>query len=177
LISNRERDYMKFSRFDGFSQAIYLPVFQTAGVVKEALALLERPMDDFTNSPDKILFKPILSHVTMRTAMSEVWELGNYVLLKLLGPVHNDDAVYIMNYVLKWVESGTVTDHMYVAKIRSAVNGLIQVVDILGKGIGRRKPSPHCRSTGKLNKRQEPTGPPASGICRSRCYSDYEVCI
>lgn len=167
LISNRERDYMKFSRFDGFSQAIYLPVFQTAGVVEEALALLERPMDDFTNSPDKILFKPILSHVTMRTAVSEVWELGNYVLLKLLGPVHNDDAVYIMNYVLKWVESGTVTDHMYVAKIRSAVNGLIQVVDVLGKGIGRRKPSPHCRSTGKLTKRQEPTGPPASGIRRS----------
>ena len=88
--------------------------------------------------------------------MSEVWELGNYVLLKLLGPVHNDDAVYIMNYVLKWVESGTVTDHMYVAKIRSAVNGLIQVVDVLGKGIGRRKPSPHCGSTGKLTKNKNP---------------------
>lgn len=92
----------------------------------------------------------------MRTAVSEVWELGNYVLLKLLGPVHNDDAVYIMNYVLKWVESGTVTDHMYVAKIRSAVNGLIQVVDVLGKGIGRRKPSPHCGSTGKLTKNKNP---------------------
>jgi len=46
LISNRERDYLKFSRFDGFSQAIYLPVFQTAGVVEVALALLKRPMDD-----------------------------------------------------------------------------------------------------------------------------------
>ena len=41
LISNRERDYLKFSRFDGFSQAIYLPVFQTAGVVEKVLALLE----------------------------------------------------------------------------------------------------------------------------------------
>ena len=62
-----------------------------------------------------------------------------------------------MNYVLKWVESGTVTDHdMYVAKIRSAVNGLIQVVDVLGKGIGRRKPSPHCRSTGKLRDKNPP---------------------
>ena len=96
MISNRERDYMKFSRFDGFSQAIYLPVFQTAGVVEEALALLERPMDDFTNSPDKILFKPILSHVTMRTAVSEVWELGNYFLLKLLGPLHNVMMPYIL---------------------------------------------------------------------------------
>jgi callose synthase len=27
IISNRERDYLKFSTFDGFSQAIYLLVF------------------------------------------------------------------------------------------------------------------------------------------------------
>jgi len=37
IISNRERDYLLFSRFDGFSQAIYLPVFQTAGVIDEVL--------------------------------------------------------------------------------------------------------------------------------------------
>ena len=110
LISDRKRDYMKFSRFDGFSQAIYLPVFQTAGVVEEALAQLERPMteDSTVLTNDANLFKPILNHVTMRTAVSEVWELENYVLLKLLGSVHNNDAVYIMNYVLKWVEGGDV---------------------------------------------------------------------
>lgn len=167
LISNRECDYMKFSRFDGFSQAIYLPVFQTAGVVEEALALLERPMDDYALTSDNNLFKPILNHVTMRTAVSEVWELGNYVLLKLLGPVHNDDAVYMMNYVLKWVESGTVTDHMKITKIRGVLNCLIQLVDVLGKGIGRRKPASQRRSTGKTKKRQEPTGPPARGIRRA----------
>ena len=167
LISNRERDYMKFSRFEGFSQAIYLPVFQTAGVVEEALALLERPMDDDTYTRDDVLFKPILNHVTMRTAVSEVWELGCYVLLKLLGPVHNDDAVFIMNYVLKWVEGGTVSDHMKITKMRSVVNGLLQVVDVLGKGIGRRKPAPQRRSTGKAKKRQAPAGPPATGIRRS----------
>mmetsp|Transcript_9615 Transcript_9615/g.21673 ORF Transcript_9615/g.21673 Transcript_9615/m.21673 type:complete len:2178 (+) Transcript_9615:367-6900(+) len=167
LISNRERDYMKFSRFDGFSQAIYLPVFQTAGVVEEALALLERSTDDYAFTGDNELFKPILNHVTMRTAVSEVWELGNYVLLKLLGQVHNDDAVYIMNYVLKWVESGTVSDHMKIVKIRVVVQTLIQLVDVLGKGIGRRKPASQRRSTGKTKKRNEPTGPPARGIRRA----------
>jgi len=167
LISNRERDYMKFSRFDGFSQAIYLPVFQTAGVVDEALSLLERPMDDTALFTDNDLFKPILNHVTMRTAVSEVWELGNYVLLKLLGPVHNDDAVFIMNYVLKWVESGTVSDHMKIAKIRGVVNSLVQLVDVVNKGIGRRKPASQRRSTGKATKRQEPVGKPKGGFRRT----------
>ena len=27
ILSNEERDNLKFSRFDGFSQVIYLPVF------------------------------------------------------------------------------------------------------------------------------------------------------
>jgi len=169
LISNRERDYMKFSRFDGFSQAIYLPVFQTAGVVEEALAQLERPMTDDSHvlTNDANLFKPILNHVTMRTAVSEVWELGNYVLLKLLGPVHNDDAVYIMNYVLKWVEGGTVTDHMQITKIRGVMKCLVQLVDVLGKGVGRRKPASQRRSSGsKAKKRNEPVGPPARGVFR-----------
>ena len=159
LISNRERDYMKFSRFDGFSQAIYLPVFQTAGVVEEALALLERPTDDDVLTNDDNLFKPILNHVTMRTAVSEVWELGNYVVLGILGPVHNDDAVYIMNYVLKWVESGTVTNHMNITKIRGVVNNLVSLVDGIGKSIGRRKPASQRRFTGKTVKRQEPAAP------------------
>eukprot|EP00578_Thalassiosira_sp_NH16_P001495 CAMPEP_0181139254 /NCGR_PEP_ID=MMETSP1071-20121207/34687_1 /TAXON_ID=35127 /ORGANISM="Thalassiosira sp., Strain NH16" /LENGTH=2241 /DNA_ID=CAMNT_0023226155 /DNA_START=250 /DNA_END=6976 /DNA_ORIENTATION=+ len=170
LISDRERDYMKFSRFDGFSQAIYLPVFQTAGVVEEALALLERPAgDDLALTSDNELFKPILNHVTMRTAVSEVWELGSYVLLKLLGPVHNDDAVCIMNYVLKWVEGGTVTDHMKIAKIRGVVKALIQLVDVLGKGIGRRKPAKTRRLApgARSKKKAEPVGPPARGIRRA----------
>eukprot|EP00804_Cyclotella_cryptica_P006003 CCRYP_000253-RC/>CCRYP_000253-RC protein AED:0.05 eAED:0.05 QI:240/1/1/1/1/1/9/998/2010 len=174
LISNRERDYLKFSRFDGFSQAIYLPVFQTAGVVEEALSLLERPVDDY-DATDNDLFKPILNHVTMRTAVSEVWELGNYVLLKLLGPVHNDDVTYIMNYVLKWVESGTVIDHMKITKVRGVVKSLVELVDVIGKGIGRRKPAAKRRSTGQKKKVQEQPGPPAKGIRRSISASSLSM--
>ena len=53
---------MKFSCGDGFSQAIYLLVSQTAGVVKEALGLLERPTDDNFLTNDDNLFKPILEN-------------------------------------------------------------------------------------------------------------------
>jgi callose synthase len=111
----------------------------------------------------------------MRTAVSEVWELGNYVLLKLLGPVHNDDVTYIMNYVLKWVESGTIIDHMKITKIREVVTSLVELVDVIGKGIGRRKPAANRRSTGQKKKAQEPAGPPAKGIRRSISASSLSM--
>ena len=38
IVSNSEMDNLKFSQFDGFSQAIYLPVFQTAGVIENVLS-------------------------------------------------------------------------------------------------------------------------------------------
>eukprot|EP00957_Ditylum_brightwellii_P020332 1534202-Ditylum_brightwellii.AAC.1 len=81
IVSNQERDNLKFSVFDGFSQAIYLPVFQTAGVIENVLHELERPQEEYMAGAeneivtDGAFFGPVLSHLTMRTAVSEVWEL------------------------------------------------------------------------------------------------------
>jgi hypothetical protein len=136
---------------------------------------LERPVDDY-EATDFDLFKPILDHVTMRTAVSEVWELGMYTILKLMGPVHNDDITYIMNYVLRWVESGTVIDHINITKIRGVMKNLVDLVDVLSKGIGRRKPAVTRRSTGqKKIVKQEPTGPPAKGMRRSISASSLAI--
>jgi callose synthase len=171
IISNRERDYLKFSTFDGFSQAIYLPVFQTAGIIENALTELERPSDEYTSRlglvTDDKLFKPILDHVTMKTAVSEVWELGSYIFVQLLSSIHNNDVVAIMNLILKWTEEGNMVQHLRMEKIRSVVNNFVEVVKILQKGIGRRKPASKKRSTGKKVVRQEMRRPVVSGIRRS----------
>ncbi len=142
IISNRERDNLKFSRFEGFSQAIYLPVFQTAGVMDDVLTILETPRED-QSAPvsDAELFKPILDHVTMRTAVYEVWELGTYMLQKILGSVHNDDVVAVTGLILKWTENGSISNQVDSTKARQAMNAFIQLVTTLQKGIGRRKPS------------------------------------
>jgi callose synthase len=86
-VSNSESDNLKFSQVDGFSQAIYLPVFQTAGAIEDVLSELERPMDDYVDSKtgkctDESYFKPISEHVTMQTAVSEVWELGAFLIMQ-----------------------------------------------------------------------------------------------
>ena len=136
--------------------------------------MLERPVDDY-EANDSDLFKPILDNVTMRTAVSEIWELGNYALLKLLGPVHNNDMTIIMNYILKWVESGSVIDHMKISKIRGFVKALVDLVNVVDKGVSRRKPAAKRRSTGQPKPSQKPAGPPARGIRRSISASSLSM--
>ena len=41
IISNRELDNLKFSRCEGFSQAVYLLAFKSAGVFDDVLTDLE----------------------------------------------------------------------------------------------------------------------------------------
>jgi len=140
IISNRERDNLKFSRFEGFSQAIYLPVFQTAGVIENVLSELDAIKDD-QPSPlsDEEFFKPITSHNTMCTAVSEVWELGTYLFRKILGPAHQDDVVAMTSLVIKWAQDGTLLQHIHVEKLRSTMNSFIQLISLLENKIGRRK--------------------------------------
>jgi callose synthase len=142
IISNRERDNLKFSRFDGFSMAIYLPVFQTAGVIDDVLTLLESPRDDEVSGPmsDVEMFKPILDHVTMKTAVFEVWELGTYIIQKMLGSCHENDMQAITGLILKWTENGTITKHIDIVQLRTAMSGFIGLIGLLQKGIGRRNP-------------------------------------
>ena len=149
IISNREKDNLKFSRFDGFSQAIYLPVFQTAGVMDDVITALETPREDLPSGPttDADFFKPIMEHVTMKTAVFEVWELGTYIIQKMVGPVHENDIQAITGLVLKWTENGTLTRHLTLVKIRQAMNSFIQLVKILEKGIGRRKAAVRTRKS------------------------------
>lgn len=145
IISNTESDNLRFSQFDGFSQAIYLPVFQTAGVIEEVLAELERPIDEYKDPrtghySDETFFKPISQHVTMQTAVAEVWELGSFIFLQVLGPVHSSDVHAIVTTVSNWVESGTISSHISLENLRSVMTHFQDVVNILQNGIGKRKP-------------------------------------
>mmetsp|Transcript_1310 Transcript_1310/g.1888 ORF Transcript_1310/g.1888 Transcript_1310/m.1888 type:complete len:2118 (-) Transcript_1310:113-6466(-) len=149
IVSNTERDNLKFSRFEGFSQSIYLPVFQTAGVMDDVITVLETPREDEPAGPvtDEEIFKPIIQHVTMKTAVFEVWELGTYLIQKVLGPIHSDDIVAVTGIILKWTESGTLSDHLKIEKVRSAMNSFIQLVTILNKGVSRRTPAASPRKS------------------------------
>jgi callose synthase len=151
IVSNKEMDFLKFSSFDGFSQAVYLPAFQTAGVIMNVLSELERPIDDYKDPKtgavtDEAFFRPISEHVTMRTTVSEVWELGSYIFKQMLGPVHSKDVTVIMSTILKWSESGTLTSHLKLENMRKIMTQYVAMIELLQKGIHDRVPAAKPRS-------------------------------
>jgi callose synthase len=145
IVSNQESDNLKFSQFDGLSQAIYLPVFQTAGVINDVLAELERPCEDYKDPrtgafSDESYFRPISEHVTMQTAVAEVWELGSFLFLQLLGPGHGSDVHAIVGRINKWVEESALTPHLKLENIRDVMGHLVAAINLLEEGIQSRKP-------------------------------------
>ena len=172
IISNAESDNLKFSRFDGFSQAIYLPVFQTAGVIESVLSQLERPSEEYKDPKtgfisDEDFFKPILEHVTMRTAVAEVWELGSFIFSQMLGPVHANDINNIMGTILKWSENGTLNSHMKTESVREVMKHFVPLVQILSKGLGKRKPASSRRSIMKTRPEAAPASKKVGGMRRA----------
>ena len=170
IVSDREQDNLKFSTFDGFSQAIYLPAFQTAGVIDNILSELERPVDEYKDPKtgaviDEEFFKPITEHVTMRTAVSEVWELGSYLFSQMLGPVHQDDITAIMSTMLKWSENGNLSSHMRLAEMRKIMNQYVAMVDLLQTGLSERTPASKPRTKSSVKRMSEV--PPVSGMRRA----------
>eukprot|EP00980_Cylindrotheca_fusiformis_P030196 scaffold24531_cov122-Cylindrotheca_fusiformis.AAC.5 len=146
IISNTESDNLKFSQFDGFSQAIYLPVFQTAGAIEDVLSELERPVDEYTDAKtgsftDETYFGPITGHVTMQTAVSEVWELGAFLLRQVLGPVHSDDVDAIGIMIQGWAEDSNLTSKMNLQNVRGVMQNFVAAINIFAKGIKKRKPA------------------------------------
>ncbi|KAL7564229.1 hypothetical protein ACA910_012257 [Epithemia clementina (nom. ined.)] len=144
IVSNAESDNLKFSQFDGFSQAIYLPVFQTAGVIENVLSELERPNDEYRDPrtggfTDEGFFKPINNHITMQTAVTEVWDLGSYFFLQVFGSVHSADVNSITLLVGKWFENGQATSKLKLESARKAFADLVGAVSLLHQGLAKRK--------------------------------------
>ena len=164
IISNAESDNLKFSQFDGFSQAIYLPVFQTAGIIGDVLSELERPVEEYADPKtgsfsDDSFFQPISEHVMMQTVVAEVWELGTYLFLQILGPLHAHDVNAIVVTIDKWVEKSSMTPHMKLQQMRSVMKHFVSLVELLETRLPSRKVATKARGTQK--KASQPSQPKA----------------
>lgn len=145
IISNTECDNLKFSQFDGFSQAIYLPVFQTAGVIEDVLAELERPSEEYKDPrtgsfTDESFFQPIAQHITMQTAVAELWELGAFIFSQILGSKHGQDVQAIVSTIDSWVEKGILSSQVNLFRIRDVLKHFNGLASILQSRLSKRKP-------------------------------------
>jgi callose synthase len=167
---------LKFSRFDGFSQAIYLPVFLTAGVIENAMVELERTKDEGVTG-DLQIFKPLVEDIIMRTAVSEVWELGNFIFVKILGPLHKDDVHAITNMLLKWSESSTLSEHVMMEKLRPFLSNIIGMIASLEKSLRGRKPRSSSGAKTALPRSKDPVPTASKGVRRSYSATSLKTMV
>jgi len=96
---------------------------------------------DLTNSQnlDIAFFRPIVNNVVQSHAVSEVWEMGEFVLRELLGERHEKDVKFIVSVVTSWTTSLKLSSRIDVTKLRSLNNSFSAILATLQKGLGRRK--------------------------------------
>ena len=79
----------------------------------------------------------------MCTSVSELLELGSFLMLRLLGSAHNEDLAAITSLLLKWSESGTLAQNLKIKKEKSD-QGILLTCKYSWKGC--RKKEPFCIS-------------------------------
>ncbi|KAG5186996.1 1,3-beta-glucan synthase component-domain-containing protein [Tribonema minus] len=110
VISNEERDMLKFHKFVGFMKPVYLPIFQTAGSVERAV----------------------------HTMADEAWELCCWFLRHLLGPLHESEIGRVEATVSSWLASGDVMANVRLEKMPSVMADATAIVSILHAALPKR---------------------------------------
>ena len=120
-LSHAEQAMLKFDSFQGFLKPIYLPVFQTAGLVEQATALA---CSTFANAPNgwqrahggrwglqggleqmeagRQVATALKRDVCMHEALAEAWELFAWLVGQLLGPTHAQDVTTVVDTLNMW---------------------------------------------------------------------------
>ena len=122
LLSNRERDLMTFDSFKDFAKPVYLPVFVTAGALERAVDVIKAQAVAFREASNaaasdrsgaagrlsevedalrhqRTIQDRLGAEVTWGEAASEAWELASWVLVRIMGPEHEEDLIEVVAFV------------------------------------------------------------------------------
>ncbi|CAM9094798.1 unnamed protein product [Ascophyllum nodosum] len=161
VISNAEQGILKFHSFAGFAKPVYLPIFQTAGSVELAMSMIAEYVRLYDSEEDPArkgnheaaLRKAISEDVTVNEALSEVWELGVWLIRQLLGPMHDADMVRTVQVFNEFIDGKKAMDHLRLQELKTIVADITSIVSVLhhslpkrktskSPALGRRRPSP-----------------------------------
>lgn len=129
---------LRFDSFQGFAKPIYLPVFQTAGLVEQAAAITSNAFASLPayivskeastllnlhmNAGDVVLSK-LRSDVCMNEAIAETWELSMWLLGELMGKSHTEDITTLKTIIISWCENSLPTSQNESEKYMDVENG------------------------------------------------------
>eukprot|EP00612_Vaucheria_litorea_P006825 CAMPEP_0171471610 /NCGR_PEP_ID=MMETSP0946-20130122/804_1 /TAXON_ID=109269 /ORGANISM="Vaucheria litorea, Strain CCMP2940" /LENGTH=1191 /DNA_ID=CAMNT_0012001127 /DNA_START=475 /DNA_END=4047 /DNA_ORIENTATION=- len=148
IISNQERDFLKFHSFQGFSKPVYLPIFQTAGTFENAIAVVIDHATLFnynhgyrsSTSVKREQYNKLVSTMdsSLAESIGEVWELGVWFLRKLLGNLHQSDFLIVETTFNRWNFTGEVMVHSRLEVINHIVDNLKEIIVILHAALPKR---------------------------------------
>eukprot|EP00638_Chattonella_subsalsa_P004550 CAMPEP_0117750646 /NCGR_PEP_ID=MMETSP0947-20121206/10498_1 /TAXON_ID=44440 /ORGANISM="Chattonella subsalsa, Strain CCMP2191" /LENGTH=2124 /DNA_ID=CAMNT_0005568865 /DNA_START=100 /DNA_END=6474 /DNA_ORIENTATION=+ len=150
LISNQERNMLKFHSFQGFSKPVYLPVFQMAGFVEQASILFQNQVQayydlDPVTEEDKRqeivdgLGTLLKENITMYQACEEAWELASWVLVEVMGQDHAQDFMEVLKTIEGWFQTGVLLKSMKCGRVAQLMVLLSELVTIMNFQLPRRK--------------------------------------
>ncbi|CAB1098159.1 GT48 [Ectocarpus sp. CCAP 1310/34] len=150
VISNAEQGILKFHSFAGFAKPVYLPIFQTAGSVELALSMFDEHVALYESEEDlarrmqheSALRRAISTDVTVAEALSEVWELGIWLMRQLLGPQHGNDMARTVQVFNQFINGGKAMHHLKLRNLKSIVADTTAIVSSLHHALPKRKASP-----------------------------------
>jgi len=132
---------------------VFLPMFQTAGAVEKAIGMAAQQYQHMQktalNHPQQqqqqqleqqqILNSLITQNETVCVAVQEVWELLQWLLLVLLGPLHERDVRLCYSVLKMWVSECVLAQRMRLEQrsLQQVVKLVLSVVNVLHKGYER----------------------------------------
>jgi callose synthase len=122
-ISNTEMTNLMFDRYDFLSKPVYLPLYQTAGLVDSAIFTILDSYQEYNSESDAVKkfiiwdrLKTSLSHDTLE-ACNETWELALWVTKLLLGKTHAPDINLLAERFETWSERDEVVKMLNLAQV------------------------------------------------------------
>lgn len=179
VISNKEKDMLKFHTFDGCLKPVYLPIFQTAGCVEQAVAIMAEEAKSWASEDIEGLqpvqakqraeashhqmMQKIEADRTVHEAVSEVWELGAWFLRQLLGPIHDADIARVEALLNEYMNNGESLSKLrlnLLGQIRTDATAIVETLQ------GQLKRRALARSTSKPQTPTSGAGGGAGGHAR-----------
>ncbi len=148
LISNRELEILLFTHFDWLSKPTYLPLYQTAGCVELATLAFKESSEEYEEEDDVQLKMKIVENyqanvgITAFEAVQESWELFTWMLLEILGPVHTQEAIFIVATFTEWGNKSNLFGRFTGKSVKNILSRATNIVTALRQGVKSRKTAP-----------------------------------
>lgn len=175
-LSDAEKDIFLFSTFDWLSKPIYLPLYQTAGCIEQAVFTFKEAALSYNHEADPLKKRIIIEEcsaqldLTAKEAVSECWELVGFILSKFMGPLHQNDTTRIMTVIATWAQGEDLFTKFNSSTATALVESTANIITALKAAMPKRRASPVVTSEmlqSTDNGSASSAAPPDSGLSKS----------